>query len=163
MARMGATPHFFRTRCAPARKDRMWGAMNGSDSILTCLLSFLFQRALIVAIGDLGSRRNRERESPAIAATTLTFENAARKVHEELKPSRKNEKHAAQWISTLETYVFPKLGNRKLDAISPGDCADVLRPIWLTKAETASRTRQPPSPSVQPESVSPSFSLPLNC
>lgn len=58
MARMGATPHFFRTRCAPVRKDRMWGAMNGSDSILTCLLSFLFQWAPGAAIGDIGSRRN---------------------------------------------------------------------------------------------------------
>ena len=38
--------------------------------------------------------------------------------------------------------MFPKIGNRRLDAITPGDCADVLRPIWLTKAETASRTRQ---------------------
>ena len=56
--------------------------------------------------------------------------------------SWKNEKHAEQWINTLETYVLPNLGNRRIDAITPGDCADVLRPIWLTKAETASRTRQ---------------------
>jgi hypothetical protein len=27
--------------------------------------------------------------------------------------------YAAQWISTLETYVFPTLGNRKLDAVTP--------------------------------------------
>ncbi|RQS04970.1 DUF4102 domain-containing protein [Burkholderia sp. Bp9002] len=87
-------------------------------------------------------QRNRERESAAVAAAALTFEKAARQVHQDLKPGWKNEKHAAQWISTLETYVFPKLGNRKLDTISPGDCADALRPIWLTKAETASRTRQ---------------------
>ncbi|WP_373558829.1 MULTISPECIES: hypothetical protein [Burkholderia] len=26
--------------------------------------------------------------------------------------------------------------------MSPGDCADILRPIWLTKTATASRTRQ---------------------
>jgi integrase len=97
----------------------------------------------IIDIGqDPIEQRLKEREAAAVAIAALTFEKAARTVHEELKPGWKNEKHAAQWISTLETYVFPKLGNRKLDAISPGACADVLRPIWLTKAETASRTRQ---------------------
>ncbi|MBU9268755.1 tyrosine-type recombinase/integrase [Burkholderia gladioli] len=99
-------------------------------------------RKLIDAGEDPIEQRNRERDATAIAAAELTFEKAARKVHEELKPGWKNAKHAAQWISTLETYAFPKLGARKLDAVTPGDCADVLRPIWLTKAETASRTRQ---------------------
>ncbi|MFM0614492.1 tyrosine-type recombinase/integrase [Paraburkholderia nemoris] len=72
----------------------------------------------------------------------LTFEKAARLVHGELLPGWKNAKHAAQWISTLETYVFPAIGSKKLDAITPADCADALREIWLDKAETASRTRQ---------------------
>lgn len=102
----------------------------------------LAMRKLIDNGEDPIDQRNREREAAAVAAAALTFEKAARQVHTELKPGWKNEKHAAQWISTLETYVFPKLGSRILDAISPGDCADVLRPIWLTKSETASRTRQ---------------------
>lgn len=87
-------------------------------------------------------QRNRERNAVAVAAAALTFEKAAREVHTELKPGWQNAKHADQWISTLETYVFPKLGAKKLDAITPADCADVLRPIWLNKQETASRTRQ---------------------
>jgi len=99
-------------------------------------------RKLIDSGEDPIDQRNREREAAAVAAAALTFEKAARQVHAELKPGWKNEKHAAQWISTLETYAFPKLGSRKLDAICPGDCADVLRPIWLAKSETASRTRQ---------------------
>jgi len=52
------------------------------------------------------------------------------------------QKHGADWIRSLEAYVFPKLGEKPLDAITPADCADVLRPIWLEKDETASRTRQ---------------------
>ncbi|OHU98958.1 integrase [Ralstonia solanacearum] len=102
----------------------------------------LAMRKLIDNGEDPIDQRNREREAAVVAAAALTFEKAARQVHEDLKPGWRNEKHAAQWISTLETYAFPKLGNRKLDAISPADCAEVLRPIWLTKAETASRTRQ---------------------
>ncbi|WP_423380308.1 tyrosine-type recombinase/integrase [Burkholderia sp. LMG 32019] len=102
----------------------------------------LTMRKLIDSGEDPIDQRNRDREAASVAAAALTFEKAARQVHDELKPSWKSEKHATQWISSLEAYVFPKLGSRKLDAISPGDCADILRPIWLTKTATASRTRQ---------------------
>ena len=34
------------------------------------------------------------------------------------------------------------IDTKKLASITAADCADVLRPIWLTKSETASRTRQ---------------------
>jgi integrase len=102
----------------------------------------LAMRRLIDAGKDPIDERGREQEAASIAAAALTFEKAARQVHEELKPGWKNGKHAAQWINTLETYVFPKIGTKKLDAVTPADCAEVLRPIWLEKAETASRTRQ---------------------
>lgn len=87
-----------------------------------------------------------ERQAAKVALESqggaLTFEKAARLVHGELLPGWKNAKHAAQWISTLETYVFPSMGSKKLDAITPKDCADALREIWLDKPETAARTRQ---------------------
>ena len=47
------------------------------------------------------------------ALAVLTFEEAARKVHELHKPTWKNPKHAAQFLTTLETYTFPKLGKLK--------------------------------------------------
>ncbi|HZZ05215.1 tyrosine-type recombinase/integrase [Paraburkholderia sp.] len=102
----------------------------------------LAMRKVIDSGGDPIERRNLEQRAAALAATAFTFEKAARKVHEELKPSWRNAKHADDWIRSLEAYAFPSLGAKKLDAITPADCADVLRPIWLDKAETASRTRQ---------------------
>jgi integrase len=42
----------------------------------------------------------------------------------------------------LEDYVFPKIGKKKVAELGPTDFADVLRPIWLTKAETATRVKQ---------------------
>lgn len=102
----------------------------------------LAMRKIIDSGDDPIDARNRERDAASIAAAALTFEKAARTVHDELKPGWKNAKHAAQWINTLDTYVFPKIGAKKLDAVTPADCADVLRPILLEKAETASRTRQ---------------------
>jgi len=102
----------------------------------------LTMRRIIDEGGDPIDERRRERDALSIAVAALTFEKAAREVHQELLPGWKNKKHAAQWISTLETYVFSALGYKRLDAITPADCAEVLRPIWLEKAETASRTRQ---------------------
>lgn len=71
-----------------------------------------------------------------------TFESAARQLHAELSPGWRNEKHAKQWLSTLEQYAFPIIGTKSIDSLKPADFADVLRPIWLTKKETASRTKQ---------------------
>ncbi len=76
------------------------------------------------------------------AREVLTFEKAARKVHELHKPTWRNPKHAAQFISTLETYAFPRMGNIKVSDVTAADVLAVLAPIWTTKAETARRIRQ---------------------
>jgi integrase len=75
-------------------------------------------------------------------ARALTFEKAARKVHEDLQPGWQNPRHAANWITSLEMYVFPHIGNRKVDSLKARDFADALRFIWIDKAETASRVKQ---------------------
>ncbi|MCR9111652.1 MAG: Arm DNA-binding domain-containing protein [Rhodobacteraceae bacterium] len=76
------------------------------------------------------------------AQAVLTFAEAARKVHQMHKPTWRNEKHAAQFINTLETYTFPKIGARKVGDVTTGDVLAVLQPIWLEKPETARRVRQ---------------------
>ena len=76
------------------------------------------------------------------AQAVLTFEEAARKVHALHKPTWKNAKHADQFITTLETYTFPRLGRVKVRDVTTADVLAVLSPIWTTKAETARRVRQ---------------------
>jgi len=71
-----------------------------------------------------------------------TFEIAARQVHAELSPGWKNKKHVKQWLSTLEQYAFPSLGEKSLDSVTPADVAETLRPTWLTLSETSSRVKQ---------------------
>lgn len=71
-----------------------------------------------------------------------TFQEAAKQLHAELKPGWKNDKHAQQWLNTLTDYAFPTVGSLPIDQIQPRHIADVLRPIWLAKAETATRVKQ---------------------
>ena len=79
-----------------------------------------------------------KREESAV----LTFEEAARKVHQIHIPTWRNAKHGAQFISTLETYTFPRMGGIKVSDVTTADVLAVLQPIWLEKAETARRVRQ---------------------
>lgn len=71
-----------------------------------------------------------------------SFETAARKVHAELQPGWKNEKHGHQWLTTLEKHVFPHIGSILLSNITTANVATVLRPLWLSRSETARRTKQ---------------------
>jgi len=71
-----------------------------------------------------------------------TFREAAIMVHAEHRPSWKNEKHAKQWLSTLEMYAFPRLGDVPVNQIDGPMVRDVLAEIWLTIPETARRVRQ---------------------
>ena len=74
-------------------------------------------------------------------STAPTFRQASKMVHKENLPSWTNSKHGAQWLSTLETYAFPAIGNMRVDAITGADVLKVLKPIWSEKQETARRVR----------------------
>lgn len=63
-------------------------------------------------------------------------------LHADLSEGFRNTKHRSQWINTLEAYIFPKLGKRPVNELGPADFARCLKPIWLTKPETASRIKQ---------------------
>ncbi|MGA3249691.1 MAG: Arm DNA-binding domain-containing protein [Paraburkholderia sp.] len=55
----------------------------------------LAMRKVIDGGGDPIERRNHEQRATALAAIVFTFEKAARKVHEELKPSWRNAEQVA--------------------------------------------------------------------
>ena len=69
-----------------------------------------------------------------------TFGELADDVRETLSAGFRNEKHRAQWKSTLQTYANP-LRAMPVDTIATDDVLAVLKPIWTAKAETASRVR----------------------
>ena len=74
--------------------------------------------------------------------TSLTFKAAAEAMIESKKAGWRNDKHAAQWTSTLETYAYPTLGNLDVRHVTTQEVLNVLKPIWSEKPETASRVRQ---------------------
>ncbi|MCB1328008.1 MAG: tyrosine-type recombinase/integrase [Maritimibacter sp.] len=73
---------------------------------------------------------------------SLSFEEAAKRVHAQLLPTWKNKKHAETWLATVENYANPKFGKRPLHTIGTADVLSVLTPIWTERHETAKRLKQ---------------------
>ncbi|MEO0792516.1 MAG: integrase arm-type DNA-binding domain-containing protein [Pseudomonadota bacterium] len=72
----------------------------------------------------------------------LTFRGAADELIESKRSGWRNAKHAAQRVSTLQTYVYPALGSLDVNTITTQHVLSVLKSIWKEKPETASRVRQ---------------------
>jgi integrase len=70
----------------------------------------------------------------------MSFGDAADALIASKSPSWRNEKHRAQWSMTLKVYCND-IRTRPVADVSTEDVLKVLKPIWQTKAETASRLR----------------------
>lgn len=76
----------------------------------------------------------------AAASAKPTFGAFWREVVPSIVLEFRNPKHRAQWSSTLASYAAA-LEDRPIDEITTDEVLDVLRPIWTSKPETASRLR----------------------
>ena len=72
-----------------------------------------------------------------------TFREAVEIVHQLNQASWKNPKHAHQWITTLQQYVVPTLGDMTVDVIRSADIIRAIAGIWMTKPETARKAGSP--------------------
>jgi hypothetical protein len=86
-------------------------------------------------------RRADEHAARAAAGRLVTFRTAAERYIKAQEPGWRNEKHAAQWTATLETYAYPVIGDISVDAVDTAHVVRILEPIWTTRTETASRVR----------------------
>jgi integrase len=86
----------------------------------------------------------RQQAKSALAAqqaSQKTFKPCALEYIEAKSAEWSNPKHASQWKNTLETYAFPTLGQMLVSDIQLPQVLKVLKPIWTTKTETATRVR----------------------
>ena len=70
-----------------------------------------------------------------------TFEHYALAYLREFESGWKNPKHRQQWRNTLETYVYPHIGDKSVGDITANDIHELLLPMWAVKTETATRVR----------------------
>ncbi|GAG95580.1 unnamed protein product, partial [marine sediment metagenome] len=72
-----------------------------------------------------------QKDEPALPSGA-TFAEFAEQYIKERAIHWRSQKHAGQWLSTLQAYAFPIIGNMPLDAIDTPDVLRILEPIWPT-------------------------------
>ena len=101
------------------------------------------QKRLVIEGKDPILERKRDRMQQQLEQSrNLLFADVAQACIASKSHEWKNAKHAQQWRNSLEAYAFPVLGHLPISEITTDLILKVLEPIWITKAETASRVRQ---------------------
>jgi hypothetical protein len=81
-------------------------------------------------------------ERRGVQARSVTFRQAHETMFETRRQAMTSEKHVEQWLSTMERYVFPRIGNRLVSDIKHADILAILKPVWFDKPQTGSRLLQ---------------------
>jgi integrase len=122
----------------------------GLGSLDTLSLADARQRArelrvqLIDGLDPRGVREQKRAERLAELserARRMTFRQCALRCIEGHAGSWRNAEHHRQWITSLEQYVYPLIGDLPVDEIATPQIVKVLEAIWKDKPETASRVR----------------------
>ncbi len=94
------------------------------------------QKQLHHDIDPLKAKKKRKAKS-----SMPTFKEGAARYIDIHRPTWKNPKHANQWANTLRDYAEPIIGSLGTEEVHRDHVIHILEPIWLEKAETASRVR----------------------
>jgi integrase len=99
------------------------------------------RQLLLNRVDPLVERRKADQALIAEQAKTVTFKDCAEAYLRAHDGSWKNAKHAGQWRTTLEQFVYPKIGSMAVKDVDVDDVCRCLEPIWRKIPETASRVR----------------------
>lgn len=92
-------------------------------------------------IDPIDAREAAKRQAALEQVRSLKFREAAKTYMSAHGVAWKNDKHAAQWASTLEAYAYPVIGDASVQSIDTALVMKVIEPIWAIKPETANRVR----------------------
>jgi integrase len=99
------------------------------------------RKLLLDGIDPLEAKRAKQSAAKVDKAKATTFAECAAAYIKAHRAGWKNEKHEAQWETTLATYAGPVFGALPVNAVDTALVMKALEPIWTTIPETASRLR----------------------
>ncbi len=99
------------------------------------------RRMLVDGIDPIQAMKEQRQAERLEQARSKTFRQCALEYIAQIKVQWKNEKHADQWINTLEVYACSVFGDVPVQDVETSLVYKALEPIWQTKNETASRVR----------------------
>ena len=84
-----------------------------------------------------GDPRRKVHAAPACP----TFQEAAGKVLDLLAPDWRGAKTAQMWQGAMASYVYPAIGDKRIDRVTTRDLFGVVEPLWHTKRPMAGKLR----------------------
>jgi integrase len=141
----GSASWIFRIVQHGKRVERGLGPYNMSDPKRSVSLAQARRMAAEIKAGrdPVAERKGQERP--------VTFADVAASFLKANKDGWKNDKHKAQWESTLATWVYPRIGSKPVALIDRNAIEALLmqpvakaenKPLWIVRHETATRVRQ---------------------
>jgi len=100
------------------------------------------RRQVLSGLDPLEERARSKRARQLAQARSITFQQAAEHCIASKTPEWKNAKHAQQWTNSLTAYAYPVFGTLSISDLDTDLVLKAIEPIWISKAETASRVRQ---------------------
>jgi integrase len=99
------------------------------------------RRLLLDKIDPIEARRAQHRERLLETARGKPFRECAEAYIASHEAGWRDQRSHRQWVRSLTSYVYPRLGDLPVAAIDTALVLAALEPIWRTKPETASRVR----------------------
>lgn len=141
----GSASWVFRATIAGKRRELGLGPYSPTDRSRSVSLAQARKMAAEIRAGRDPVADRRGTEQPT------TFKEVAEAFLSANRDGWKNEKHKAQWESTLATWVYPRIGDKAVATIDRNAIEGVLmqpvekaggKPLWTARHETATRVRQ---------------------
>lgn len=110
-------------------------------------LSIAHEKARVVkeqiekGIDPIAERMAKRAELKKKSMQTILFSEAARQCHKKKALEFSNAKHIDDWISSINRYAGPIIGDLPVSEIDLPEILAVLKPIWTEKTDTANRLR----------------------
>jgi integrase len=141
--RSGNSSWIFRFTSPVTGKERFMGLGPARDvSLAEARDAAAKARALIRQRKDpIEARRADRAEAKVEASRAITFQVYAEQFIAGREGAWKNPRHRQAWRNSLRDYVFPAIGHLPVADVDTVAVLQVLRAIWGTKTETASRVR----------------------
>ena len=130
----GARSWLLRIQYKGRRRDFGLGSVLDVSLAEARIAVFEYRRMIRAGLDPAKEMSKRRQSAP-------TFERVARDCYEAMRGGWKHGEHAS-WMPSLENYVFPLIGKKRIDEIDSKAVLSVLEPIWLTISDTARRILQ---------------------
>ncbi|MFA7351391.1 MAG: integrase arm-type DNA-binding domain-containing protein [Methylotenera sp.] len=141
VTKTGARSWILRAKIGDKRRDIGLGAYP-ETSLAMAREKALEKKSLIAnGIDPVEDKRASMARLIASQRNTITFDDAADKVHAAKSKTFKNDKYKAQWISAIRMYASPFIGKMPVAEIDLASIKQVFDPIWDDKTDTAKKLR----------------------